>query len=715
MNFLDDHYDLELIYPERHDLILKKAAPDGLLKYQLFRGHFCYDTVKALPINPIFVTMLRDPVARVLSFWRHCRQTAPDTMERTLKFPIIDTVHRLHHEKATTLDLERFVCDDQLSSAINNAQTYQLAAHIGLPRTQHIGACLAQAKEHLEQFAFVGVMERFDDSVRMLAHQFGWRPPGATQALNRSAHPASLDEYSQSAIDAIRERNQADVALYDFAQELFHERYQRIIQADLESHYVTAWKKRHQDRYSALRLSFDKAIDGVGWHSREWHTDEQFRKDYPHIWRWTGPGTESSLDLPLRQDQDLMLRVSVLNAMSPEVRNSLSIDVNGHPLPIIPGHIDDRGVAFAGLIDKRALQDRRGPARLTFNVSETIPLNAELGDGRLCGVAVTQICIKAASERAEITESPQRILVKGHSRGRWLGGLQRLRRCFLGPRRPAMAGPKHNLGAELKSSICRQADFELVLYRFWCTQLNELPRYHRKQWEFVYICHALWQRGFLKPGMRGLGFGVGREPLAALFATYGCQVLATDMTHEDAKMRGWMDTNQHAGAGDLLNERAICPPDVFAQRVQFETVDMNDIPPHLRDFDFCWSACALEHLGSIKHGLRFIKRALDCLRPGGIAVHTTEFNVSSNSRTLDGSETVLFRRRDLEDLSETLECEGHVLEPLDLEPGEGPVDNYIDVPPYLPEPHLKLLCARFVTTSVGLIVHKGTKCSVLYF
>lgn len=229
---------------------------------------------------------------------------------------------------------------------------------------------------------------------------------------------------------------------------------------------------------------------------------------------------------------------------------------------------------------------------------------------------------------------------------------------------------------------------------------------HRKQWEFCYIAQALFERGLLRPGARGLGFAVGREPLPALFASYGCEIVASDWSEEAAREAGWVESNQHAGALEVLNERGLCPPEEFAQRVAFRVIDMNAIPDDLRDFDFLWSSCSLEHLGSIAKGERFIHEAMKCLRPGGVAVHTTEFNVSSNRFTLDNKPNVLFRQRDIERTARALTGAGHEIE-LDFTEGERPGDHVVDVPPYVGIPHLKLLLSHYVSTSIGLIIRKG--------
>ncbi len=270
--------------------------------------------------------------------------------------------------------------------------------------------------------------------------------------------------------------------------------------------------------------------------------------------------------------------------------------------------------------------------------------------------------------------------------------------------------------ARLKSSVCRAEHFERPLHKHWCRTFLEPPTFHRKQWEWTFIAQALHERGALRPGTRGLGFGVGREPLTAAFAESGCMVVATDADSDNAVRQGWITTGQFAPDFAALNDRGICPSDIFARNVRQLSVDMRDIPPDLRDFGFCWSSCALEHLGSIALGSRFVQRSLDCLVPGGIAVHTTEFNVFSNDETLDDDEfAVIYRRRDLEALVRDLERAGHTVEPLDLDLGTRPADTYIDPGPFYCEksygkglPHLKLLLRGFVTTSVGLIIRKAT-------
>lgn len=258
----------------------------------------------------------------------------------------------------------------------------------------------------------------------------------------------------------------------------------------------------------------------------------------------------------------------------------------------------------------------------------------------------------------------------------------------------------------LESQLCKEADFSAPWFAHACGKLKEGMRYHRKLWEWCYIYEALRERGKLMPFKRGLGFGVGKEPLAAAFASHGAEIVATDLDVERAKAQGWVDTNQHALSLTDLNERGLCDPHQFAHLVKYETADMNRISEsYTGQFDFTWSSCSFEHLGSIEHGKRFIVNQMKCLRPGGVAVHTTEFNLTSNEATLEAPVLVIFRRRDIEEMVAELSKEGYRIK-IDYTAGTGQFESYVDLPPYTNPVHLRLMLGQFVSTSIGLIIEK---------
>ena len=70
----------------------------------------------------------------------------------------------------------------------------------------------------------------------------------------------------------------------------------------------------------------------------------------------------------------------------------------------------------------------------------------------------------------------------------------------------------------------------------------------RKTWERVYVLQALAAAGMMREGSRGLGFGVGADPMIPAMVNRGVELVATDFgTSESA---GW-------GTGLELDPRGI--------------------------------------------------------------------------------------------------------------------------------------------------------------
>lgn len=261
--------------------------------------------------------------------------------------------------------------------------------------------------------------------------------------------------------------------------------------------------------------------------------------------------------------------------------------------------------------------------------------------------------------------------------------------------------------SNLPSGICTQEQLESETYQKWINYFKENPlQQHRKLWEFAFISETLKVRNMLLDGKKGLGFAVGTEPLASAFCDFGVEVVATDLDFENAIEQGWVNSNQHANNLKALNKRQLCDDNKFNKLCTFQNVDMNHIPNSLKDFDFIWSACALEHVGSIELGEKFIYDSLKCLKPGGIAVHTTEYNFSSNDETIETGATVLFRKKDIQRIVDNLKKEGHEVEDINFDGGTLPLDKYIDIPPYCQNKHLKLYFANYIITSIGIIIKK---------
>ena len=208
--------------------------------------------------------------------------------------------------------------------------------------------------------------------------------------------------------------------------------------------------------------------------------------------------------------------------------------------------------------------------------------------------------------------------------------------------------------------------------------------------------------------------------MASYFASRGMNALITDLAPQDAARRGWVETGQHAKSREIAFRPDLVSRAAFDERVRHQVVDMNAIPAFPAPYDFCWTICAMEHLGSIEKGLAFVENSLQVLKPGGLAIHTTEYNYLSETETRETGQDVLYLRRHFEELAERLKASGHEMLGPDFWVGDGVLDTFIDMPPYGQEKdswpvghirstfpaHLKLSIAGYAATCFGIVIRK---------
>lgn len=265
------------------------------------------------------------------------------------------------------------------------------------------------------------------------------------------------------------------------------------------------------------------------------------------------------------------------------------------------------------------------------------------------------------------------------------------------------------------------SDFETDWYKHWSKLLRQhgrwLGSYQRlanKHWQNAIMAEILHSNGLLMPGRKGIGFGVGKERLPALFSSLGVSVTATDQDYRSANAKLWQ-REEHAGDIADLNQYGICESEQFKKLVKLTSLDMSQpMPKNLHGkYDFLWSNCALGHLGSIQAELDFITESAKCLLPGGIAVHTTEVNLISNDQTADSGETVLFRPRDLLQLSAKLSKSGLILESPTFAFGNTAMDHRINLSPTFGNDFSKILVNGYFATQIVLIVRKKNEPALL--
>jgi hypothetical protein len=227
---------LRSVYVDSDDearTLLRDLSPEQAGELELVGGHVPYGLDELIPRPVAYVTMLRDPVRRIVShYW----------------YVLDEPDHYLHEAVAgvgmTLRDYAEAGAD--LSPELENGQLRLFSAR-SRTMLRPDGACLEEAKAALREFAVVGTTERFDESLVAMQHALGLRRPAYVSENVGRTRPKPLDAETRELIES---RNRLDLELYDYASRLLDERV-RVGGAGFEADVRRL--RRRNAVYKALR------------------------------------------------------------------------------------------------------------------------------------------------------------------------------------------------------------------------------------------------------------------------------------------------------------------------------------------------------------------------------------------------------------------------------------------------------------------------------
>ncbi len=197
------------VYGDLDDI---RCAPDSVLF-----GHFCFSLHKRLgDPAPSYMTVLRDPVDRVISWYRHQTRDAGSRFYRDI------------HEKGLTLGE---IIDRGLAHEVNNHSVRMICTDSPL-KWQHTRDAFSakltgkkfyqfDAARHLKlaftrikrSFCFVGVVERFDLLLNFLAERAG---TNGKFVIPKENIAPNLDlTVDTQTLDLIKRANRLDYELFE--------------------------------------------------------------------------------------------------------------------------------------------------------------------------------------------------------------------------------------------------------------------------------------------------------------------------------------------------------------------------------------------------------------------------------------------------------------------------------------------------------------------
>jgi SAM-dependent methyltransferase len=248
------------------------------------------------------------------------------------------------------------------------------------------------------------------------------------------------------------------------------------------------------------------------------------------------------------------------------------------------------------------------------------------------------------------------------------------------------------------SKICDRRDWD---HPAWRQALEDLgyhadpARLHRKDWEFAQAVYGLRKLRRLCPGATALGLGCGHEPIIFFLAGRLRSVVATDL-YEGAF------SGHEADPRILRDPEAFAPYSYHRDRLHVRQMDATAIDYGPDTFDIVFSFSSFEHFGSRRIQRESLAAIHRVLRPGGVAVLTTEIILNAWGRHGD-----YFRRKEL--LEELIPGAGLRLVggEFSFTTSQGTLDALVRLPYEVERrPHLVLRRWRTYFTSCSLFMEK---------
>jgi hypothetical protein len=211
-NIVRPNYEEDLVYKTPAGLlgVLRAGDRDALRRAQFIYGHTPHGLHRLLGREAQYVTFLRHPVDRAISWYYWSKD-----LER------ID-LYRRHplRNYADSVSIKEFYENRDHS----NAQTRFLAGSLYNNLYPKLSAqwlddrMLSIAKRNLGQYACIGLLERFEESVQLMQHTFGWMKRQENPRKHTTKKRPSLEglrEFDERIVDELAEYHQLDFELYN--------------------------------------------------------------------------------------------------------------------------------------------------------------------------------------------------------------------------------------------------------------------------------------------------------------------------------------------------------------------------------------------------------------------------------------------------------------------------------------------------------------------
>jgi hypothetical protein len=413
LRFLEQHFDIDAIAPRNIFRQVKESKSEGfterlwpeLEKYSLISGHLYFPIAARLRGKSAVVTIVREPLARLVSQYYHLRRNKDVDIDLALAEKRMEPAHARKLRTARQQTLGEFLRNaaDNFPTIMVNSQT-KLFMNAFKKAAEGETLLAKKAVANIPRFDCLLILEEFPRSLQLLCHTMGWAYPQSVVPLNRRSD-GERPEMTEAERDLARPFITEDQAVYRQSLKYFREQYTQMVATLCESSNVSPAQclaakaepfsdtsfalvtRLLADEFKAqgaayfkqrphLLLTGDKtllhvgmaqALSGESWLEREGASERRLGR----ICRWSGPLKQSTLNVWVQSSTALIFRMKVLEALSPEALSGLRIEVAGNVLPL-KKTISHDGATIVSATLPAASVPNDGLLQLSLNVPQTL-------------------------------------------------------------------------------------------------------------------------------------------------------------------------------------------------------------------------------------------------------------------------------------------------------------------------------------------------------
>lgn len=223
-----------------------------LHQYKIFSGHFYGQIEQQINTDLFKFSLLRDPLERAFSHYGHV---------------IRDPSHYLHRRATELGSFQAYLEDPLTRTSISNFQSRMLAINADVKsiyqgmtdtekaswalekhlETTDFGASEDQilwaAKARITNFDLIGITERLSEFIALLCLKLSWPYPKTLVSTNINIKRPKHEEQPDQIIETLKNINNIDIALYDWAKDRFDEQLMLALTKTVTYNALPRWKQ----------------------------------------------------------------------------------------------------------------------------------------------------------------------------------------------------------------------------------------------------------------------------------------------------------------------------------------------------------------------------------------------------------------------------------------------------------------------------------------